>query len=149
MKTLIVGLLICWSCFPVKGQESVQSRLNAAKVFTVVPEMPRFLDPECEAIESEQERYRCSQRALLSYLNTNYRYPKERGDICVEGIIVINFIVDQEGKVVEPFIRKSLQPLFDQRALELVKNLPDFKPGQFRGLPVPVRLNIPISIRLL
>ena len=147
MKTLVVGLLICWSCFSVKGQENSQIDPDDPEVFTIVPEMPRFLDPECEAIESEQERYRCSQRALLSYLNTTYRYPNDAG--CAEGIIVVSFIVDQEGKVVEPFIKRSLEPLMDQAALASVSNLPNFEPGKLQGLPVPVRLNIPIKIRLL
>ncbi|MEM6722777.1 MAG: energy transducer TonB [Bacteroidota bacterium] len=149
MKTLVLGFLISWIGLPAKAQENVQVDPNRPEVFTLVPDMPRFLDPECEAIESKQERNQCAQRALLNYLKTNYRYPKGTGDICVEGIIVIKFIVDSVGKVVEPFMQRSLHPLFDQTALDLVHNFPDFEPGKVRRRPVPVRLNIPIRLRLL
>jgi protein TonB len=56
----------------------------------------------------------------------------------------IIFIVDENGRVVEPRVRNSTDPLFDKPALSAVKRW-KFEPGKRGGKPVRFRMLAPIT----
>lgn len=65
----------------------------------------------------------------------------------VEGTVVIQAVVDQQGNITEAIILKSIGGGLDEIALDAVKNT-KFHPGKQRGKPVNVRINIPIKFVL-
>ncbi len=56
----------------------------------------------------------------------------------------IVFIVDQQGKVENPVVQKSTDPLFDKAALAAVKQW-KFEPGKRNGQPVRFRMRVPLT----
>jgi protein TonB len=56
----------------------------------------------------------------------------------------IIFIVDERGRVVEPRVRSSTDPIFDKSALAAVKRW-RFEPGKRNGKPVRFRMLVPIT----
>jgi periplasmic protein TonB len=56
----------------------------------------------------------------------------------------IIFIVDERGRVVEPRIRNSTDPIFEKSALTAVKRW-RFEPGKRNGKPVRFRMLVPIT----
>jgi len=61
------------------------------------------------------------------------------------GRVVVQFIVDTNGAVVEPKVVRSVSPKLDQAALDAVKGMPKWEPGKLNGKPVRVKYNIPIN----
>ncbi len=58
--------------------------------------------------------------------------------------VYIVFIVDPQGKVSNPIIQKSSDSIFDQPALNAVKQW-KFEPGKRNGQPVRFRMRVPIT----
>jgi protein TonB len=58
--------------------------------------------------------------------------------------VYILFVVDERGRVVEPRVQKSTDPLFDKPALSAVKRW-KFEPGKRSGEPVQFRMRVPIT----
>lgn len=58
--------------------------------------------------------------------------------------VYVLFIVDENGRVTDPKVQKSDNPLFDNLAIKTVKKW-RFEPGKRAGKPVRFRMRAPIS----
>ncbi len=106
---------------------------NKKEPFVVVEEMPLFPGGDT---------------ALLSYVAKNTRYPKEAKDKNITGRVVLRFVVNEDGKVSDVTVQRSVDPLLDNEAIRVVSTLPDFKPGKQGGVTVPVYYMLPITFSL-
>ncbi len=86
--------------------------------------------------------------ALIKFIGENLDYPQDAADLGVEGIVVVKFVVNKHGKAVNPEILKSVHPLLDKAALDVVAKLPTFEPGEQAGEKVPVYFNLPVQFKL-
>lgn len=66
-------------------------------------------------------------------------YPLRARAQGVTGTVVVEYIIDEKGKVHNPIIYQTTNPIFDAVALEAVKQW-QFEPGQKDGKPVKVRV---------
>ena len=62
----------------------------------------------------------------------------------VEGIVILNIVVDREGKVSRVKVVRSLAPDMDRKAVEGVKTW-KFNPSRKNGVPVAVEMNIEVA----
>ena len=83
----------------------------------------------------------------LGGLQDRLVYPEPARRDRVEGKVVVQFVVDEEGDVVDPVVIRSPSPLLDAAALAAVAGS-RFTPGQQRGRPVKVRFAVPVTFRL-
>jgi len=60
------------------------------------------------------------------------------------GTVHIIFIVDQRGRVENPIVQNSTDPVFDRAALNAIKQW-KFEPGKRSGEPVKFRMRVPIT----
>lgn len=60
------------------------------------------------------------------------------------GTVYIIFMVDEQGRVQNPKVQKSTDPVFDKPALGAVKQW-KFEPGKRGGQPVRFRMRVPIT----
>jgi protein TonB len=60
------------------------------------------------------------------------------------GTVYIVFVVDQQGRVENPAIQKSTDPVFDKAAVTAVKQW-KFEPGKRNGQPVRFRMRVPLT----
>lgn len=60
------------------------------------------------------------------------------------GTVYIIFIVDKRGRVEDPIVQKSSDPVFERSALAAVKQW-KFEPGKRNGQPVRFRMRVPIT----
>lgn len=102
-------------------------------VFEVVEEMPEFPG---------------GMSAALKYLSQNTKYPAESISAKEQGKVVVQFIVTKEGKVINPVVVRGVAPLLDKEAIRVVTEMPDWKPGKQRGIPVNVKYTLPVTFRL-
>jgi len=65
----------------------------------------------------------------------------------VQGIVIIEAVIDRQGNVTEARILKGLPMGLDAEALSAIKRW-KFKPGTLNGNPVPVYYNLTINFRL-
>lgn len=103
------------------------------EVFQVVEEMPLFQG---------------GMEALLKYLGTNIKYPTIAQENQIQGKVVIEFVVNKDGSIVDPKVIKSLDASCDKEAMRVIKAMPKWTPGKQRGKPVRVKYTVPVSFRL-
>ncbi len=60
------------------------------------------------------------------------------------GTVHVLFVVDQSGRVLDPVVQKSTDPVFEKAALAAVKQW-KFEPGKRNGQPVRFRMRVPIT----
>jgi TonB family protein len=96
-----------------------------------------------------QPEFPGGDNALSSYVETNLVYPENAVDRNVEGTVRVQFVVDEKGNVRNPQVagQKNGQGL-EEAAIEVVKKMPAWKPGQVNGRNVKTKLVLPITYRL-
>ena len=116
----------------VANEEPTEQKPKKApkKVSTVVEEMPTF------------------NGNLNQWLAENMKYPSEAVKNKEQGHVVVQFIISEEGEVMEPKIIRSVSPSLDKEALRVVSSMPKWNPGKANGKPVAVRYMLPVSFKL-
>jgi TonB family protein len=84
---------------------------------------------------------------MFEFIADNLRWPEDDGP-CIQGRVIISFIVEKDGSLSDIKVAKSIDPLFDEEAVRVVKSMPKWEPGMWRGKPTRVKYCIPISFRL-
>ena len=86
--------------------------------------------------------------AMLQYCKDNMRYPQTAKEKGIEGHVVVQFIVDETGKVTKPEVLRGIDAELDAEAIRLVKAMPRWTPGRRNGKAVPMTFTIPVKFRL-
>ena len=105
----------------------------ATKVFDVVEEMPSFPG---------------GQGALMQYLASNIKYPVVAQENGVQGRVIVQFVVNSDGTIVDPVVVRGVDPYLDKEALRVISTMPKWKPGKQRGKAVRVKYTVPVMFRL-
>ncbi len=83
----------------------------------------------------------------IASLMKDVTYPEMARKAGVEGTVVVQIVVDENGMPRDPTIIKSASDLLDEAAVKAVM-LQRFKPGKQRGKAVKVKMAIPVIFRL-
>lgn len=62
-----------------------------------------------------------------------------------KGKVFVQFIVNKDGSLSNLSVVRGLGAGYDEQAIQLIANGPTWKPGKQRGVPVNVRMVIPVS----
>lgn len=76
------------------------------------------------------------------------KYPEEALMEGVQGRVMVDFIIDKDGKVTEVRVVKGVSPELDAEAVKVVSASPKWKPGRMAGEKVRVSMTIPVEFRL-
>jgi len=104
-------------------------------------------DQVYEVVENNPE-FPGGDEALMAYLQKNIKYPAIAQDNGIQGRVIIEFVVNRDGSVVDPKVMKSLDPSCDKEAMRVIKAMPKWKPGRQRGKAVRVKFRVPVLFRL-
>ncbi|MCQ2973716.1 MAG: energy transducer TonB [Bacteroidales bacterium] len=85
---------------------------------------------------------------LMKYISEHVVYPETASENDIQGTVNVQFVVDETGKVVNVRVVKSVDPLLDNEAVRVIKNLPKWKPGSQSGKNVKVSMVVPIKFKL-
>jgi TonB family protein len=88
-------------------------------------------------------------RNYKKYLKENTIYPSAAIENKIEGVILLEFIVDSNGNLKDFRIARGLGFGLDEEAIRLVKNGPKWHPGFIDGYPniQKVILKIPFKLK--
>jgi protein TonB len=85
-------------------------------------------DGPADPNEKEAE-FKNGPKGWKNYLIKNLNYPARAQGKDIHGTVTIKFIVDKEGKVVQPQIIKSVEFSLDQEVIRILQQSPAWKPG--------------------
>lgn len=83
----------------------------------------------------------------MEALQKKIRYPLQAKSLGVQGVVYVQSIINEKGKIIKPKVVKKLGAGCDEEAVRVLKKS-KFKPGYDKGKPVKVRFTLPIFFRL-
>lgn len=83
----------------------------------------------------------------LASIQSKIRYPEIAKKAGVEGTVIVQFTVDEKGRVVDPEVVQGIGAGCDEEALRVIKEA-RFIPGMQNGEVAPVRISVPIRFKL-
>jgi periplasmic protein TonB len=88
-------------------------------------------------------------KALGKYVDgKNHNYPAEARKNKIEGKVVVQFIINEDGTCSDFEVVKGIGYGCDEAAVEAFKKMPKWKPGLVNGKPVKVRAQMGYDYRL-
>lgn len=87
-------------------------------------------------------------KALMAFLTKNLKYPASAQENGIQGRVLVQFVVNKDGSIVDPKILRSVDPALDKEAMRVVSAMPKWTPGRQRGKNVRVRFTLPVTFRL-
>ena len=88
------------------------------------------------------------KEALLKYLQNNLRYPEAAIDQNIQGTVLVEFVVNEDGSVSDVTPLKELGGGCTQEASRVIKAMPKWNPGKNNGKAVKVYYKVPVTFRL-
>ena len=116
--------------------------------FDVIEVEPEPEEEEIFMVVEDQPEFPGGTAALLEYLRKNIKYPAICRENNIQGRVLVTFIVNKDGAIVETEVVKSVNPSLDKEALRVISQMPNWKPGSQRGKPVRVKYTVPVNFRL-
>ncbi len=110
-----------------------EEEVEEQQIFQVVEEMPEFPGGMAEC---------------MKFLAKNIKYPTIAQENGVQGRVIVQFVVNKDGTIVDPVVVRSVDPYLDKEALRVIKAMPKWKPGKQRGKAVRVKYTVPVTFRL-
>jgi len=151
MKLSFCCLLLAWFSISVSAQNKDAIPTEVEEVYKVVDQMPRF--PGCEDIEgSTKDKEACAKGKMLDYIYKNLEYPEIAKKKGIEGMTVIQFIVEKNGAISNAKIVRDLEGGCGESALKTVEKMNNllarWTPGSQRGKKVKVQDTLPIRFKI-
>lgn len=106
---------------------------KSKRVYEVVDEMPEFPG---------------GSHALSNYLYNNVKYPIMAQQNNVQGRVTCEFVITNEGKVINVRISESRDPYLDAEAKRVIAAMPKWIPGRHHGERVNTRYSVPVTFTL-
>lgn len=140
---------------PVPDDEIVEEQyfdLDADMDMDAPMDMPPPPPPEEEEEEEEPELFQVVEDMPepvggMEAIYENMEYPEAARRAGVEGRVIIQFIVDENGQVQDPRVVRGIGGGCDEAAIEAIRSV-EWTVGRQRGRPVRVQFQLPIMFRI-
>lgn len=115
--------------------EDDEEEIEEEQIFYIVEDMPTFRggDPAIE---------------FRKYIFENLEYPEIAAENGISGRVIVQFAVNNRGRVVDAVVVRSVDPALDKEAVRVVMASPSWTPGKQRGKAVKVLFTFPINFVL-
>ena len=119
-------------------------------------EIPEFVkntrsEPEEEIFPNfvdEPAEFPGGERALYRYISEHVKYPVIAQENGIKGKVYVQFVVDENGNIVNAHVSRASDPSLDAEALRVIQSLPKFKPARQAGKFVKVYYTAVINFQL-
>ncbi len=107
------------------------------EAFTYVEDMPEFPG---------------SSEAMYQYLAEKIKYPNEDREKGLQGMVIVNFVVQPDGYLSDIKVLRGVSPGLDAEAIRVIESMNAMEerwtPGRHQGRFVPVKFTLPIKFIL-
>ena len=84
----------------------------------------------------------------MKWLGKNIKYPTISQENGVQGRVIVQFVVNRDGTIVDAKVVRGVDPYLDKEALRVVNQMPKWSPGKQRGKAVRCQFTLPVQFRL-
>ncbi len=104
--------------------------------------------PEILDFTEVRAQFQGGMDAWYAYLRDNLTYPKQPQRLGIEGTVFLRFVINTDGSIQDVEVVRSVDPILDKAAIEVIQNSPRWKSAFHHGRPVRSRMTIPIKFKL-
>ena len=121
--------------------------------------IPDIVEPEVELVEEltgeeppeayteEMPEFPGGSEALNAFLTREIQYPEVARNTGITGTVLIEFVVEKDGRVSNAKVKVPLFPECDKEAVRGVMAMPKWKPGKNNGKAVRCYYQVPVTFR--
>ena len=84
----------------------------------------------------------------MKWLGKNIKYPTISQENGVQGRVIVQFVINRDGSIVDAKVVRGVDPYLDKEALRVVNMMPKWTPGKQRGKAVRCQFTLPVQFRL-
>ncbi|KHJ36771.1 hypothetical protein PBAC_30490 [Pedobacter glucosidilyticus] len=124
---------------PVYGNE-IEEIKQTLETYPINPQdSSSFINPE------KAPEFKGGKKAYQAYIKQNIKLPEEVVRGKVKGKVVLSFIVEQNGNVTDVKVLRKLSKAYDEEAVRLIKNCPNFISGEINGKPARFAYSLAVA----
>lgn len=112
-------------------------------IYERVDQMPRFYSEECVGLEGSAAD-QCATKEMMLWLTKRFRIPEEARKNEIDGTPVVEYTVTPTGTIDDVVILRNPGGGIGEALQQLVQRMPDWQPGSLNGVPVAVRMRLPL-----
>ena len=86
--------------------------------------------------------------AMYCYLASNIVYPDEAKAENIQGLVMVNFVIEKDGSVSNIKLLRDIGGGCGDEAVRVVQAMPRWKPGHQSGRRVRTSFNLPVNFKL-
>lgn len=125
-----------------KGTDDV-----AAPVATVNNQITEETDQPYSYVE-QMPQFPGGELEMIKFIRLNLRYPPMAQENRITGTVVVNFVVDRDGKITRVKVIRGVGGGCDEEAVRVISKMPTWSPGKQGGKAVLVSFTVPIRYSL-
>jgi len=159
----LTGLFPCWaqeilrtdtvpsprdSILSPKDTTISPTQPQADSVYSQVDRQPLFAGCEDELVSQSQQES-CSLRKIAEFLSKNLTYPDSAKAKKTAGLVLLRFVVDENGQIGQAELLRDLGDGCGKEALRVLGLMPNFSPAIKEGKKVSCYITLPVRFREL
>ena len=113
----------------------------------IVVEEPEKEEEIFQVVENQPE-FPGGMAELMKFLQKNMKYPSICQEQGVQGRVIVAFVVNRDGSIVDVKVVRSPDEHLSAEAVRVVKMMPKWKPARQGNKTVRSRFNLPVMFRL-
>jgi TonB family protein len=93
--------------------------------------------------------YPGGEDSIMAYIANNTRYPLSALEDNIQGRVLVSFVVDTGGRVINVKVVESVRADLDSEAIRVISGLKTFKPATRNGKEVSIGYRIPVNFKIV
>jgi TonB family protein len=157
LKYLLALPILMLMFFALSCKDAIEDQLGFEKLQNVDKE--QIVDYNADALNTKDQeqvfmrvekmpQFPGGEKALVEFMQGSIKYPQDAKDANLEGIVIVQFNVNEDGTLSDAEIARGLGKGCNEEALRVVKSMPDWIPGKQNGKNVKVKFTLPIRFKL-
>lgn len=155
MKNSIISTVVILICFAfnLQAQQSETIAINAEASMNQLEALSQSNSQNASTVKNQKSVSRVESQAapfegLAAYMDAHLHYPQAAKENSIEGKVKVLIHLSSEGKILDAQIVESLGYGCDEAVLDMILNMPNWKPAIRNGQPVETKVVMPVTFAL-
>ena len=122
--------------------------LSLASIPEKMPETELVAWENQDSVQQRNPQFPGGEQACMDYLMQNIKYPPICRELGIQGRVIVQFMVGEDGSISEIEVVRSPDRDLSAEAVRLIKYMPKWKPAINGGKPVRCKFTLPVTFRL-
>jgi len=85
---------------------------------------------------------------MMKWINDNISYPETSIEMNEQGRVFLQFVIEKDGTITNIKVDRGVSLDLDKEAKRVIRNMPNWTPGEIGGRAVRARCRLPINFQL-